>query len=203
MQSGRLLALISLLVPLSLPSVCAAQGSSGLQIFTSYDNSFPGGAGMGGFGLTLGSGPAAIRTTFGFTLATLSSASIYGRPANSGLWTGDIDFVISGKSGGRGGFGGGGIQPYGFLGIGAHSVSNELALDPAVKTWSLGGGLALPLSPTVSLDGEVRNRMALAGSDLSSGEFVNGAEFRVGLTFHFGGGPRGSGPSRPRSGRRR
>jgi hypothetical protein len=90
MQSGRLLAIIGLVAPLTLSSVCAAPGTSGLQIFTSYENSFPGSAGMGAFGLTLG----------------------------------------------------GGIHPYGFIGIGigACRVSNEHALDPAVKTWSFGAG---------------------------------------------------------------
>jgi hypothetical protein len=202
MKSGRLFAIISVIVPLTLPAVGSAQGSSGFQVFTAYDNSFPGGAGMGGFGLTLGNGQAAVRTTVGFTLATLTATSNYGGPSNSGFWTGDVDFVISPDFSGRG-YGGrgsylddGGIQPYGFVGIGAHSLSSELALDASVKDLSLGAGLAVAMSPSMSLDAEVRNRMAIAGSDLSSGEFVNGAEFRLGVTFHFGS-PRNNQPTRP------
>src|SRR5438552_14252480 len=95
MQLGRLYAIIGLIAPLTLPTVVHAQGSSGVQLFSSYDNSFPGGAGLAGFGLAFGAGPVGIRGTFALTLSTFSAAPSTPPPLNAGRWTGDGDLVLS------------------------------------------------------------------------------------------------------------
>jgi cell wall-associated NlpC family hydrolase len=186
MQSGRVLAIISLIAPLTLPTVSTAQGSSGIQLFTSYDNSFPGGAGMGGFGLTLGAGSIGVRGNFSLTLSTLSSSADGMTPPNSGRWSGDADLLLADNFLGLGNLFGGAVHPYGFAGIGAHSASASPTIDAAVRTWSYGGGVALPLSPSISIDGEMRNRTQLGSSLVSSTDFVSGTEFRVGISLRLG-----------------
>src|SRR4051812_31080683 len=122
MQSGRLLAMIGIIAPSTLPIVASAQGSSGAQIFSSYDNSFPGGAGMGGFGLTVGAGPVGVRGSFGVTLSTLSATSNGVVAPNAGRWSGDADLLLADNAFGLASLFGGVLHPYGLIGIGAHST---------------------------------------------------------------------------------
>src|SRR3954469_21630025 len=161
MQSGRLFAVIGLIAPLTLPTASHAQGSSGAQIFSSYDNSFPGGAGMGGFGLALGAGGVGLRGSFGVTLSTLSQNNNGITRPNAGRWSGDADLLLADNFFGLASLFGNALHPYGFAGIGVHSTSSSPTIDAAVKTWSYGGGIALPLSSSISIDGELRNRSAL------------------------------------------
>ncbi len=200
MQPGRLYAIIVLIAPLTLPTSVHAQGSSGVQLFSAYDNSFPGGAGTGGVGLTLGAGPVALRGSWGVTLATLAPSMNGTSPANAGRWSGDVDLLLADNFLGLGSLFGGIVHPYGFAGIGLHSASISPAFNAAVKTWSYGGGVALPLSPSISLDGEMRNRTRLATSLSSSSDFISGTEWRVGLTYRFGSRGAGSRLSSTRGG---
>src|SRR5437868_397405 len=144
MQPGRLYAIIGLIAPLTLPTVVHPQGSSGIQVFSSYDNSFPGGAGTGGVGLTLGTGSLGIRGSFGVTLSTLSTLSASSAAAtqpNSGRWAGDVDLVFADNFLGLAGLFSGVLHPYGFAGVGAHSISASPTFGDAAKTWSYGGGV--------------------------------------------------------------
>src|SRR5258708_10044041 len=200
MQPGRLYAIIVLIAPLTLPTSVHAQGSSGVQLFSAYDNSFPGGAGTGGVGLTLGAGPVALRGSWGVTLATLAPSMNGTSPANAGRWSGDVDLLLADNFLGLGSLFGGIVHPYGFAGIGLHSASISPAFNAAVKTWSYGGGVALPLSPSISLDGEMRNRTRLATSLSSSSDFISGTEWRGGLAYRVGSGRPGSPMSSSRGG---
>ena len=190
MLAGRLHAIIGLIAPLTLPTVTHAQGSSGAQLFSSYNNSFPGGAGVAGFGLTLGVGPLAARGTFGLTMSTFTTTTGPMPTPNAGRWTGDVDLILADNFLGLGGLFGGVFHPYGFAGIGAHSASSSPTFGSAVKTWSYGAGVALPISSSVSLEGEMRNRAPLGSTIVSAADFVSGTEFRVGLALRFGGSAR-------------
>lgn len=196
MQPGRLVAIISLIVPFTLPEVSIAQGSSGAQLFTSYDNSFPGGTGLAGFGLALGVGPLAVRGTFGLSLSTFSTATAAAtRPPGAGRWSGDVDLIVADNAFGLGQLFGGILHPYGLAGIGAHSAAGSPTFSDAVQTWSYGGGVVIPLWSSVSLLGELRNRTAIGTSTFNVSDFVNGPEYRIGMDLRLGGGSRRSSPA--------
>jgi hypothetical protein len=160
MQPGRLLAIISTIAPLTLPTVSTAQGSSGAQLFSAFDNSFPGGTGLAGFGLAVGAGPLAVRGSFGMSLSTFSNFSTAPNataPGDAGRWNADADLILASDLLGLGQLFGGVLRPYGLAGIGAHSAASSPTFDDAVKTWSYGGGVTVPLLSSVSLQGELRN----------------------------------------------
>jgi cell wall-associated NlpC family hydrolase len=200
MQPGRFFAILSLIAPWTLPHVSLAQGSSGAQLFTSYDNSFPGGNGVAGFGLTLGSATAAVRGSFGLSMSARPTSTA-GGPKQATRWNADGDIVLPDSFFGLGQLFGGAFHPYGFAGVGARSITTSPTFTDAVKTWSYGGGASVPLGPTLSLQAEARTRSALGIAPVNAGEFVAGTEFRVGLDFRFGGGRSSS--SYPSSGRGR
>jgi hypothetical protein len=194
MQSGRLLAIISLIAPLTLPRITNAQGSSGAQLFSAYDNSFPGGTLLAGFGLAVGAGPLALRGSFGLSMSTFSSLSATGTTApNAGRWSGDVDLILGNDLLGLLQLFGGAVHPYGFAGLGAHSATSSPTVADAVKTWSYGGGVAIPLWSNASLQGEMRNRSTIGSSAINPTDFVNGQEFRLGIDLKLGGGKGTSG----------
>lgn len=199
MQPGRWIAIISLIVPLTLPIEVHAQGSSGVQLFTSYDNSFPGGNGLAGFGLTLGAGSLAVRGSFGLSMSSFSAtgpSAGAGGTRSPAIWNGDADIVLPDNFFGLGSLFGGAFHPYGFAGIGARSVAASPTFSDAVKTWSYGGGASVPLGPALSFMGEVRTRTAIGLTPVSATDFVPGTEFRVGLDFRFGGRSRAASGTR-------
>lgn len=197
MQPGRLIAILSLIAPLTLPKVSTAQGSSGAQIFTSYDNSFPGGNGLAGFGLSLGGGSVALRGSFALSMSSFSTGASATTPDAPTRWNGDADIILPDNFFGVGQLFGGAFHPYGFAGVGARSISTSPTFGDAVKTWSYGGGVSVPLGQSLSILGELRQRTALSFAPVSSSEFVPGTEYRVGLDFRFGGGTRNSSPGYP------
>src|SRR5205823_12037657 len=94
MKLSRFFAISGLIAPLALPVSLGAQASNGAQVFTAIDNSFPGGAGIAGVGLTLGNGGIGIRGSFGVGLSNVNSPN---GSTNSSLprrWTGDADIVL-------------------------------------------------------------------------------------------------------------
>jgi hypothetical protein len=194
MQSGRLFAILGLIAPVSLPSAVLAQGNSGAQLFTSFDSSLPG-DGMAGFGLSLGGGSVALRTSFGLSYSTFSMARDSASPKQPSRWTGDVDLIIPDSFFGLGSLLGGALHPYGFVGIGARSIASSPTFGDAAKTWSYGGGASIPLGAAVSIQGEMRNRTPLTSNILSTPEFSGGREFRVGLDFRLGGGHSSGGGS--------
>lgn len=189
----------------ALPRSLPAQAGSSAQIFTSIDNSLPGSGGLAGFGLTLGNGAIGVRGTFGFGLSGFSSASPGSSAAAPRRWTGDGDFVLGENFGGLSGILGGVAEPYAFAGVGAQSSSASPSINSAIKTWSYGGGVAVPLSNALAISGEVRYRNQLGTAYASPADFVRGAEYRVGVSFNFGarnraggyGARAGSTPPRP------
>ena len=186
MQSGRFFAILSLIAPMALPTAVLAQGSSGAQIFTSFDSSLPG-DGMAGFGLTLGGGSIALRGSFGLSYSTFSSPRA-GAPREPSRWTGDVDLILPDRAFGLASLFGG-LHPYGFVGIGARSTDSSPNFGDADKTWSYGGGVSVPLGQALSLQGELRSRTQLSSSILMAPtSFAGGTEFRVGLDFRLGGG---------------
>ena len=185
MQSGRFFAILSLIAPMALPTAVLAQGSSGAQLFTSFDSSLPG-DGMAGFGLTLGGGSLALRGSFGLSYSTFSTASGT-TPREPSRWTGDVDLIIPDRFFGLGSLFGGALHPYGLVGIGARSVPTSPTVGDATKTWSYGGGVSFPLGQAVSIQGEMRTRAQLGANILTApSNFTGGNEFRVGLDFRLG-----------------
>lgn len=194
MQSGRLFAILSLIAPVALPTAVLAQGGSGAQLFTSFDSSLPG-DGMAGFGLTLGGGSVALRSSFGLSYSTFSTARDSASPKQPSRWTGDVDLIIPDSFFGLGSLFGGILHPYGFVGIGARSIASSPTIGDATKTWSYGAGASIPLGTSVSIQGEMRTRTQLGTNILTAPtEFTGGNEFRIGLDFRLGG-KRSSGPS--------
>jgi len=190
---SRRLAILSLIAPLALPALSLAQGGSGFQLFTAYDNAYPnGGLGTGGVGLTLGNAQVGVRASFGVSLATLSNLSATSgttAPPNSGRWSGDADIVFADNLFGLGSLLPG-IHPYGLAGLGAHSVVSSPTFSDAVKTWSYGGGISVALGQSLAINGEMRTRAHLGSSAVSATDFVPGMEFRAGITLGLGGGSR-------------
>jgi cell wall-associated NlpC family hydrolase len=180
---------------LTLPTVSTAQGSSGAQLFSAFDNSFPGGTGLAGFGLAVGAGPLAVRGSFGMSLSTFSNFSTAPNataPGDAGRWNADADLILASDLLGLGQLFGGVLRPYGLAGIGAHSAASSPTFDDAVKTWSYGGGVTVPLLSSVSLQGELRNRAPLGSTVVNAGDFNSGRQFRIGLDLRFGGAKRSS-----------
>ena len=198
MQSGRSFAIVSLIA--ALPTAVLAQGSSGAQLFTSFDSSLPG-DGMAGFGLAVGAGTVALRGSFGLSYSTFSVARDSANPKAPSRWTGDLDLIIPDSFFGLGRLFGGSFHPYGLVGIGARSAADSPTVGDAMKTWSYGGGISLPLGPAVSIQGEMRSRRALSTDVLLSPTSLSGNnEFRVGLDFRFGGRSAGASGRFPSSG---
>ena len=188
MQSGRLFAVLSLIAPVALPTAVLAQGSSGAQIFTSFDSLLPG-DGMAGFGLTLGGGSLAVRGSFGLSYSTFSMARDSASPKQPSRWTGDADLVLPDGLFGLSSLFGGVLHPYGFVGVGARSIAGSPTFGDATKTWSYGAGASVPLGSAVSIQGEMRTRTPLGTNILTTPtEFSGGTEFRIGLDFKLGGG---------------
>lgn len=200
MQSGRLFAVLSLIAPLGLPVSGLAQGSSGAQLFTSFDSSMPG-DGTAGFGLTLGAGSVALRGSFGLSYSTFSTAPTGSAPREPSRWSGDADLILPDSFFGLSRLFGGALHPYGFVGIGARSIATSPSIADATKTWSYGGGASFPLGPALSIQGEARNRSALGATIMSApGDFSSATEFRVGLEFRLGGGRSSVSPRVPSRG---
>src|SRR5215216_5886026 len=124
MQSGRFFAILSAIASMALPTAVLSQGSSGAQIFTSFDSSLPG-DGMAGFGLTLGGGSVAVRGSFGLSYSTFSMARDAANPKQPSRWTGDADLIIPDSFFGLGSLFGGAFHPYGFVGVGARSIASS------------------------------------------------------------------------------
>jgi cell wall-associated NlpC family hydrolase len=186
MQSGRFFAVLSLIAPMALPAAVLAQGSSGAQVFTSFDSSLPG-DGMAGFGLTLGAGSLAFRGSFGLSYSTFSPPNA-NMPREPSRWTGDADLILPDRAFGIASLFGGAFHPYGFVGIGAQSVDASPAFSDATKTWSYGGGVSIPMGQALAIAGEFRTRTPLSSAVmLSPTGFSGGMEIRLGLDFHFGG----------------
>jgi cell wall-associated NlpC family hydrolase len=188
MKLSRFSAISALIATFALPLTLAAQASSGAQIFTAINNSFPGGAGVAGFGLTLGNGAIGARASFGVGLSGYASPSASPAAGAPRQWMGDADIVLGNNFAGLAGIFGGALEPYAFAGVGAQSVSTSPAMSAATKTWSYGGGVSLPLSSTFGISGEARSRSQLGNAVGASSEFVPGMEYRVGISFHFGSG---------------
>ncbi len=197
---GSTVMLVSILLPLRL----LPQASSSAQVFTSIDNSIVGNSGLAGFGLTLGNGAIGVRGSFGFALSGISSPGAATSSATR-RWTGDGDIVLGDNFVGLAGILGGFAEPYAFAGIGAQSASASSSMNSATKTWSYGGGINIPVSSSVGINGEIRYRSQLGNDFIASGDFAPGAEYRIGFSFSFGSrrhsdgyGPRSrSAPPRP------
>src|SRR5436190_312174 len=124
MQSGRLFAILSLIAPVVLPTAVLAQGSTGAQIFTSFDSSLPG-DGMAGFGLSVGGGSIALRGSFGLSYSTFTTTRDSANPKQPSHWSGDADLIIPDSFFGLGSLFGGAFHPYGLVGIGARSIATS------------------------------------------------------------------------------
>jgi len=208
MRLNRFFTISTSIVPLALSASANAQAASGIQIFTGINNSFPGGAGVAGFGLTLGNGAIAVRGSFGAALSPTATRPSAGAttPSKPRQWIGDADIVIGDGIGGLSGLLGGAVVPYAFAGVGAQSVAASPSVSNAIRNWSYGGGVTLPLSANFGIVGEGRYRNHLGNNSAPPVDFVPGTEYRVGISVHFGsGGLRGgyrTRSSRPPASRR-
>ncbi|MDQ6717338.1 MAG: C40 family peptidase [Gemmatimonadota bacterium] len=209
MTLSRFFVISALIAPSALPAILRAQAENGAQIFTSINNSFPGGGGLAGFAISLGNGAIGVRGSFGVGISGLSASNGSTGSTAPRRWIGDGDLILGNNFGGLAGILGGALEPYAFAGVGAQSASASPSLSDAAKTWSYGGGVTLPLSNTLGISGEARQRNLLGASYVPPSDFVSGMEYRLGISFHFGSGrtrrgygSRGSGasPSRPTGG---
>lgn len=189
----RSLAISGLIALSAFPRALTAQASSGAQIFTSIDNSFPGGAGVAGFGLSVGKGSIGVRGSFGLGISAFTSGSAPNSSASPRQWIGDADLVLGDGLGGLAGVFGGALQPYAFAGIGAHSSSASPSISSAAKTWSYGGGVTVPIGGPIAFIGEARYRNLLSDSVAPPRDFVRGSEYRVGISLRFGSQRRAAG----------
>src|SRR4051794_17821702 len=89
MQSGRILAILTVVPPMSLSAPSAAAP----DLYLSPTNNTPGGRSLAGFGLSLGSASVSLRGSFGISTEAFSSSSTAPQP-NSGRWSGDADLII-------------------------------------------------------------------------------------------------------------
>ncbi len=205
MNLSRFFVIPALIAPLALPAIVRAQAESGAQVFTSINNSFPGGVGLAGFGISLGNGAIGVRGSFGVGISGVGAPNGSSATTVPRRWVGDGDIVLGNNFGGLAGIFGGALEPYAFVGVGAQSASAYPSPSEAAKTWSYGGGVTLPLSNTLGISGEARQRNLLGASNVAPNDFVSGMEYRVGISFHFGSGrarggfgSRSSGASPPR-----
>lgn len=139
---------------------------------------------LAGMALTFGgTSGLALRGSAGMSIensppVTDSAAGGY-RP-----WAADADAVLF-----LGGLGSRAISPYVFSGIGLNG-GDSAGVNVVHNGWSYGVGTTLPLGFNMGLFGEARWRMSkyvLPTSNMAPSPI---SEFRVGLSFHVGGGSR-------------
>lgn len=140
---------------------------------------------LAGLALTLaGNGGLALRASGHLSLENNNNSL----NATNSLrpWGGDVDAVLF--LGGRY-FGGYDhtLSPYAFAGVGL-SGRDTLGSTTTTNNWSYGAGLNVPLGGAVDLFGESRWRMSRFLLPTAANAPSPKLEFRVGMSFHVGGG---------------
>ena len=175
------------LAPASLLAVqsthAAAQQSDFLvSPFISFSNN---GAAtrFAGLALTLGAGSGLSIRGSGHLALNGTTPSIVGNGTDR-PWAADADAVMS--FGGHG-FSGRSFAPFLFAGIGTSGASTQ-NYEARRSNWSYGAGANVPLAGSIDLFGESRWRMSEFVLPTAADSPSPTTEFRVGLTFHVGGG---------------
>ena len=173
---------LSALVPLA--TAAAQQSEVAVSPFVTFLPT-AGASPLAGLALTLaGNGGLALRASGHVSLENNNNSL----NATNSLrpWGGDVDAVLF--IGGRY-FGGHdhALSPYAFAGLGI-SGRDSLGRSMTSNNWSYGAGLNVPLGSAIDLFGESRWRMSRYVLPTSSSAPSPAQEFRVGLSFHIGGG---------------
>ncbi len=188
MHLRRLIGLSGLLSYLLVPVGLAGQVAGGVEFYGALDNSSPVTRTLGGLSLSVGTPYVGIRGSGGLGISSLSTQSGLTQASSSLVWATNADLLLGPVNAGLGE----GFMPYTFGGIGLESSAQPAGFTDAIRTWSYGGGLQLALGRLLSVNGEARSRHLAAPATLADSQFVRGIEYRVGIGFHFGGGPQRS-----------
>lgn len=143
---------------------------------------------LAGLALTLaGNGGLALRASGHLSLENTNTATTFGNTPGTRPWGADADAVlfIGGRS--IGGYQPRTIAPYIFAGLGV-AGSDSLARSTITHNWSYGAGLTIPVAGAVDLFGESRWRMSRYVLPTAHYAPTPKNEFRVGISFHVGGG---------------
>ncbi len=161
-------------------TIARAQATGAAELFASANNSFPGGEPMAGLSLSIRTGALGVRGNFSWGFGGMGAHATATRAAR---WSSDGDVLL--RTDFQGSSLGGSVIPYAFAGIGLQSGAASPSANDASHTWSYGGGLELPLSHSVRVTAEARNRRALGTMPANAG-FVAGAEYRAGISIVLG-----------------
>lgn len=180
-HTGKLIpALASLTIVIAVPTTTLAQTSLSFHASRSPSDGaawlYGGTLGVSshGFGLRAGGAARRTRTTPDFDRDL--------------MWTADADFMLAPTL-----WGGAdprrSIVPYGFIGAGMQSRSDDASMRNALPHWSWGGGITVPLVSALSLVGEARSRTLFDPSEVGAiSTERHSTEVRVGFALNFGGG---------------
>ncbi|HEX6069859.1 MAG TPA: C40 family peptidase [Longimicrobiaceae bacterium] len=177
----KLLIAVALAAPLPL----SAQTGSTLAPYISTDGSVSGTPVLLGATYSREYGWAAVRVGAGIDAgsAGLTSAPEDGT-TRLGVMGGDIDALLYAGSPASPTAT---VIPYLLTGVGMHALRGAAASSFAT-TWSYGGGLRMPVTSWLTMDGEARYRQPLAAEMLAVPEEVgSGLEFRFGASVRTSG----------------
>ena len=186
MHLRRLIGLSGVLSYLALPVGLLAQVAGGVELYGALDNSAPVTRTLGGLSLSVGTPYVGIRGSGGLGISSLTTQAGLNQGKSDLVWATNADLMLGPVNAGLGE----GFMPYTFAGLGLESSAQPLGFTDAIRTWSYGGGLQLSLGRLLSVNGEARSRHLAAPATAADSQFVRGLEYRVGIGFHFGGGPR-------------
>jgi hypothetical protein len=120
---------------------------------------------------------------------TVSDGGALGTQSRGDAWTADADLVVDAGRIPLLGTVLGGLAPAAFVGLGAEGVRAAGGGSTYTPLWSYGGAVGYRILGGVSVETEARYRVprSLDGAAIPGG-YGRGWEYRVGLSFRFGGG---------------
>jgi hypothetical protein len=193
---------------LLLPAVAGAQGYS-LAPYAAQNRSIAESPTLLGASFTAYSSVFGLRLGGAFGAGqgfAATGGGALGGQSRGDAWTADADLVLDAARVPLLGMVLGGLTPAAFVGVGAEGVRAADGASTHTPLWSYGGSVGYPLLGGLSVETEARHRVprSLDGATVPAG-YGRGWEYRVGLSFRFGGG-RSSGsawtPSRSPTSRR-
>jgi len=187
-SSFRVIATVVSIAGIVIPSAVHAQQSElSVSPFVTFMPT-TGASPLAGLALTLaGNSGLALRASGHLALENSNTTTTFGSAPGTRPWGADADAVLF--IGGRynRGYEPRTIAPYVFAGVGL-AATDSLARSTITNNWSYGAGLTIPIAGAVDLFGESRWRMSRFV--LPTAHFAPSPknEFRVGISFHVGGG---------------
>jgi cell wall-associated NlpC family hydrolase len=174
---------IAPIVALALASAAHldAQYTSAIGLYVSRNDALPTEPHLGGLSFSTFSGPIGVRLNGGLHF-TEREPNAFRRSSKIGVgaWTADADLVLAPFRTFAS------LSPYAFIGVGGQGVRFPDLPDSSLATWSLGGGLTVPLAGALSLDGDARYRRPLDDNRLFPSGYSHDWEYRLGFSIGFG-----------------